>query len=160
MGISDHIPCLPVSFLFVGQEARVRIGYETMDWFNVGEGVCQGYTLSPCLFNLYAGYIIWNAGLDDSQAGIKIAGRNMNNLRYADDTTLVAESEEELRSFLMMVKQESGKSWFTTQHSKNEDHGIQSYRFMANRWEKISNSVRFHFLGLQSLCGQWLQPHN
>ena len=92
-----------------GQEATVRTGRGTTDWFQIGKGVCQGCILSPCLFNLYAEYIIRNSGLDEAQAGIKIAGRNINNLRYADDTTLMAESEEEQKSLLMKVKEESEK---------------------------------------------------
>ena len=95
--------------MFAGQEATVRTGHGTTDWFQIGKGVCQGSILSPCLFNLYAEYIMRNAGLDESPAGIGIAGRNINNLRYADDTTLMAESEEELRSLLMRVKEESEK---------------------------------------------------
>ena len=93
-----------------------------------------------------------NAGLEETQAGIKIAGRNINNLRYADDTTLMAESEEELKSFLMKVKEESEKSWCKAQHSENEDHGIQSHRFMGNRWGNSGNSVRLYFGGLQNHC--------
>ena len=93
-----------------------------------------------------------NAGLDEAQAGIKIAGRNINNLRYADDTTLMAESKEELKNLSMKVKDESGKSWPKTQHSKNEDHGIQSDHFIANRWGNNGNSERVYFLGLQSHC--------
>ena len=109
MGIPDHQICL-MRNLYAGQEVTVRTGYGTTDWFQIGKGVCQGYKLSPCLFNLYAEYIMRNAGLDETQTGIKIARRNINNLRYADDTTLMAESEEEeLKSFLMKVKEESGK---------------------------------------------------
>ena len=93
--------------LYAGQEATVRTGHGTTDWFQIGKGVLQGYILSPCLFNFYAEYIMRNARLDEAQAGIKITGRNINNLRYADDTTLMAESEEELRSLLMKVKEES-----------------------------------------------------
>ena len=93
-----------------------------------------------------------NAGLDEKQAGIKIAGRNINNLRYADDTTLMAESEEELKSFLMKVKEESEKNWLKTQHSKNEDHGIWSHHFMANRWRNNGNSDSLYFFGLQNHC--------
>ena len=100
MGIPDHLTCL-LRNLYAGQEATVRTGHGTTDWFQIGKGVCQGCILSPCLFHLYAEYIMRNAGLDDAQAGIKIARRNINNLRYADDTTLTAESEEELKSFLM-----------------------------------------------------------
>ena len=104
MGIPDHMTCL-LRNLYVGQEAAVRIGHGTTDWFQIGKGVCQGSLLSPCLFNLYAEYIMRNAGLEEAQAGIKIARRNNNNLRYADDTTLMAESEEELKSLLMKVKE-------------------------------------------------------
>ena len=93
-----------------GQEATVRTGHRTTDWFQIGKGVCQGGILSLCLFNFYAEYVMRNAGPDEAQAGIKIARRNINNLRYADDTTLLAESEEELKSLLMKVKEESGKS--------------------------------------------------
>ena len=107
MGIPDHLSCL-LRNLYAGQEATVRTGHGTTDWFQTGKGVCQGYILSPC-FNLYAEYIIQNARLDEAQAGIKIAGRNINHLRYADDTTLMAESEEELKSLLMKVKMESEK---------------------------------------------------
>ena len=95
--------------LYAGQEATVRTGHGTTDWFQIGKGVHQGYILSPCLFNLYAEYIMRNAGLEEAQAGIKIARRNINNLRYADDTTLIAESEEELKSLLRKVKEESEK---------------------------------------------------
>ena len=108
MRIPDHLTCL-LRNLYVGQEASVRSGHGTTDWFQIGKGVCQGCISSPCLFNLYAEYIMRNAGLDEAQAGIKIARRNINNLRYADDTTLMAESKEELKSLLMKVKQESGK---------------------------------------------------
>ena len=96
-------PDLPLEKSVAGQEATVRTGHGTTDWFQIGKGVCQGCILSPCLFNLYAEYIIRNAGLDEAQAGIKIAERNINNLRYGDDTTLMAESEEELKSLLMKV---------------------------------------------------------
>ena len=97
MEISDHLTCL-LRNLYAGQEATVRTGHGTMDWFQIGKGVCQSYILSPCLFNLYAEYIMQNARLDEAQTGIKIAGRNINNLRYTDDTTLMAESEDELES--------------------------------------------------------------
>ena len=95
--------------MYAGQEATVKTGYGTADWFQIGKGVCQGCILSPCLFKLYAEYIMRNAGLEEAQAGIKIAGRNNNNLRCADDTTLMAESEEELKSLLMKVEEESEK---------------------------------------------------
>ena len=104
VGISDHLTCL-LRNLYADQEATVRTGHETTDWFQIGKGVRQGCILSPCLFNLYAEYIMGNAGLDEVQGGIKIARRNINNLRYADDTTLMAESEEELKSLLMKVKE-------------------------------------------------------
>ena len=107
-GIPDHLTCL-LRNLYTGQKATVRTGHGTTDWFQIGKGVRQGYILSPCLFNLYAEYIMRNAGLEETQAGIKIAGRHINNLRYADDTTLMAESEEELKSLLMKVKVESKK---------------------------------------------------
>ena len=108
MGIPDHLTCL-LRNLYTGQEATVRTGHETTDWFQIGKGVGQGCILSPCLFNLYAEYIMRNVGLKEAQAGIKTAGRNINNLRYADDTTLMAESEEEIKSLLMKVKEESEK---------------------------------------------------
>ena len=108
MGIPDHLTCL-LKNLFVGLEATVRTGHGTTDWFQIGKGVCQGCILSPCLFNLYVEYIMRNAGLKETQARIKIARRNINNLRYADDTTLLAEREEELKSLLMKVKEESEK---------------------------------------------------
>ena len=103
MGIADHLTCL-LRNLYAGQEATVRAGHGTTDWFQKGKGVHQGCILSPCLFNLYAEYIMRNAGLEEAQAEIKITRRNINNLRYADDTTLMAEREEELKSFLMRVK--------------------------------------------------------
>ena len=108
MGIPDHFTCL-LRNLYAGQEATVRTGHGTTDWFQIGKGVRQGCILSPCLFNLYAEYIMRNAGLEEAQTGIKIARRNINNLRYADDTTLTAESEEELKSLLRKVKEESEK---------------------------------------------------
>ena len=108
MGIPDHLTCL-LKNLYIGQEATVRTGHRTKDWFQIGKGVCQVCVLTPYLFNLYAEYIMRNAGLEEAQAGIKIAGTNINNLRYADDTTLMAESEEELKSLLMKVKEELEK---------------------------------------------------
>ena len=126
--------------------------YGTTDWFQIGKGACQGCILSPCLFNLNAEYIMRNAGLEETQARIKIARRNVNNLRYADDTTLMAESEEELKSLLMKVKVESEKSWLKAQHSENEDHVIWSHHFMGNRWGNSEKSVRLYFLGLQNHC--------
>ena len=108
MGLPDQLTCL-LRNLYAGQEATVRTGHGTTDWFQIGKGVRQGCILSLCLFNLYAEYIMRNAGLEEAQAGIKIAGRNINNLRYAEDTTLIPESEEELKSLLMKVKEESEK---------------------------------------------------
>ena len=108
MGIPDHLTCL-LRNLYAGQEATVRTGHGTTDWFQIRKGVHQGYILSPCLFNFYAEYIMRNAGLEEPRAGIKIARRNINNLRYTDDTTLMAESKEELKSLLMKVKEESEK---------------------------------------------------
>ena len=108
MGIPDYVTCL-LRNLYAGQEATVRTGHGTTDWFQIGKGVCQGYILSTCVFKLHAEHILRNAGLGEAQAGIKISGRNINNFRYADDTTLMAESEEELKSLLMKVKEESEK---------------------------------------------------
>ena len=108
MGIPDHQTCL-LTNLYAGQEATVRTGHGTTDWFQIGKGVCQGCISSPYLFNLYAEYILRNGGLEETQAGIKIAGRNVNNLRYVDDTTLIAENKEKLKSLLMIKKEESEK---------------------------------------------------
>ena len=108
VGITEHLTCL-LRNLYAGQEATVRTGHGTIDWFQIGKGIHQGCILSPCLFNFYAEYIMRNAGLDEAQAGITIAGRNINNLRYAHDTTLMGESEEELKNLLMTVKEESEK---------------------------------------------------
>ena len=117
MRIPDHPTCL-LRNLYAGQEATVRTRHGRTDWFQIGKGVHQGCILSPCLFNLYAVYIMRNTGLDEAQAEMKIAGRNINNLRYANDTTVMAESEG-LKSLLMKVKEETGKSWLKTQHSEN-----------------------------------------
>ena len=120
MGIPDHLTCL-LRNLYAGQEATVRTGHGTTDWFQIGKGVFQGCILSPCLFNLYAENIMRNAGLDEAQTGIKIAGRNINNLsRYADDTTFMAESEEELKSLLMKVKEEREKVGLTLNIQKTK----------------------------------------
>ena len=119
MGVPDHLTCLLRS-LYAGQETTVRTGHGTMDWFKIGKGVCQGCILSLCLLNLYAEYIMQNASLDESQAGIKIAERNINNLRYADDTTLMAEGEEELKSLLMRVKEESEKAGLKLNNQKTK----------------------------------------
>ena len=118
MGIPDHLTCL-LRNLYAGQEVTVRTGHGTTDWFQIEKGVRQGCILSPCLFNLYAEYIMRNIGLDEAQAGIKIAGRNINNLRYADDITFMAESEEDLKSLLKKVKGKPKKCWLKNKHSKN-----------------------------------------
>ena len=118
MRISDYLTCLSRN-LYAGQEATVRTGHRTTDWFQIEKEIHQDCILSPCFFNLYAEYITLNTGLDEAQAEIKIAGKNINNLRHADDFTLMAESEEELKSFLMKVKKEIKKKWLKTQHSKN-----------------------------------------
>ena len=149
MGIPDHLTCL-LRNLYAGHEATVRTGHGTTDWFQIGKGVHQGCILSPCLFNFFAECIMRNAGLDEAEAGIKIAGRNINNLRYTDDTTLMAESEEELKSLLMTVKEESEKVGFKAQHSENEDHGIWSRHFMATRWRNSGNNEILYFGGLQN----------
>ena len=125
MGIPDHLTCL-LRNLYVGQEATVRTGHGTTDWFQTGKGIRQGYILSPCLFNLYAEYIMRNAGLEEAQAGINISGRNINNLRYADDTTLMAESEEELKSLLMKAKEESDKVGLKLNIQKRSWHPVPS----------------------------------
>ena len=150
--ISLQYPAFLLRNLYAGQEATVRTGHGTTDWFQIGKGVRQGCILSPCLFNFYAGYIMRNAGLEDAQAGIKIAGRNINNLRYADDTTLMAESEEEQKSLLMKVKEESEKVGLKL--------NIQKTKIMASNpttsWERDGETVEtvsdFIFGGLQNHC--------
>ena len=134
MDIPDHISCL-LRNLYAGQGATVRTGHGTMDWFQIGKGVCQGCVSSPCLFNLYVEYIMRNARLDEAQTGIKIAGRNINNLRYTDDTTLMAKSEV-LKSLLMKVKEESAKAGlkFNIQKTKFRASGpITSWQMMGKR---------------------------
>ena len=150
MGIADHLTCL-LRNLYAGQEATIITGHGTTDWFQIGKGICQICILSPCLFNLYSEYIMRNAGLDEAQAGIKIAGRNINNLRYADDTTLMPESEEELKSFLMKVKEECEKVGLKL--------NIQKTKIMASSlitsWQidgETVETVRDFILG-------WLQNH-
>ena len=145
--------------LYAGQEATVRTGHGTTDWLQIGKGVCQGCILSPCLFNLYAEYIMRNAGLEETQAGIKIAGRNISNLRYADDATLMTKWRGTKKP-LNESERGEWKSWLKAQHWENEDHGIQSYHFIGNRWGNSGNSVRLYFFGLQNRCRWWLQPWN
>ena len=137
-GIPDHLTCL-LRNLYAGQEATVRTGHGTMDWFKIGKGLRQGCILSPCLFNLYAEYIMWNARLDETQAGIKIARRNTNNLRYADDTTLMAESKEELKSLLMKVKEESEKACLKLNIQKTKIMASSSVTMGKQRkqWETL-----------------------
>ena len=151
MKTPDHLTCL-LRNMYAGQEATVRTGHGTTDWFQIGKGVCQGCILSPCLFNLYAEYIMRIAGLEEAQVGIKIARRNINNLRYADDTTLMAESEEGLKSLLMKVKEESEKVGLKL--------NIQKTKIMASvlitSWEIDGETVEtvadFIFGGLQNHC--------
>ena len=143
MGIPDHLTCI-LRNLYADQEATVRTGHETTDWFQIGKGVCQVFILSPCLFNFCAEYIMRNAGLEEIQAGIKIARRNIKNLRYADDTTLMAESEEELRSLLMKVKEESEKVGLTpnTQKTKIMASGpITSWELDGETVETVSDFI-------------------
>ena len=149
VGIPDHLTCL-LRNLYAGQEATVRTGHETTDWFQIGKRVHQGCILSPCLFNFYAEYIMRNGGLDEAKAGIQIARRNINSLRYADDTTLMAESEEELKSLLMKEKEESEKVGLKLNIQKTKIMASGPITFMANRWGNSGNSVRLYFLGLQN----------
>ena len=146
MGILDHLTCF-LRNLYTGQEARVRTRHGTTDWFQIGEGVRQGCILSPCLFNFYAEYIMRNARLEETQAGIKIARRNINNLRYADDTTLMAENEEELKSLLVKVKEQSEKVGLKL--------NIQKTKIMASgpitSWETVETVSDFIFGGSKSL---------
>ena len=158
MGIPDHLTCL-LRNLYAGQEATVRARYGTTDLFQLGKGVCQGCILSTCLFNVYAEYIMRNAGLEEAQTGIKIARRNINNLRYADDTTLVAESEEELKSLLMKMKEDSEKVGLKL--------NIQKTKIMASGpipsweiWGNSGSSGRLYFWGLKNHLRWWLQPWN
>ena len=150
MGIQDHLTCL-LGNLYVGQEATVRTGHGTTDWFQIGKRVRQGCILSPCLFNLYAEYIMRNAGLEKAQAGIKIDGRNINNLRYADDTTLMAESEEELKSLLRKVKEESEKVGLKLYIQKTKmGHLVPSLygKWMGKQWKQW---LTLFFRALKSL---------
>ena len=154
MGIPDHLTCF-LQNLYTGQEVTVRTLHGTTHWFKIGKGVCQGCILSPCLFNFYVEYIMWKAKLDESQAGIKIARRNINNLRYANNTTLMAENKEEPKEPLNEGEKGEWKSWLEIQHLNNEDHGIWPHHFMAIRRGKSGNSSRFYFTGFQNHCGWW-----
>ena len=158
MGIPDHLTCL-LRNLYAGQEASVRTGHGTTDWFQMGKGVHQGCILSPCLFNLYAEFIMRNAGLEEAQAGIKIVGKNINNLSYADDTTLMAESEEELKGLLMKVKEESEKVGLKLNIQKTKIMApgpITSWQIDGKQWKQCP----LYFWGLQNHCRWWLQPWN
>ena len=155
----DHLTCF-LSDLYACQEVTVRTRHGTTDWFQIGKGVCQGYILSLCLFNLYTEYIMWNAGLDEAQIGIKIAGRNIYNLRYANDTTLMAESEEKLKSLLMMVKEEGEKAGLKLNIQKMKIMASGSHHFMTNRCRNNGNSGKLYFLGFQNHCRWWLLPCN
>ena len=151
LGIPDHLTCL-LRNLHTGQEATVRTGHGTADWFQIGKGVRLGCILSPSLFNFYAEYIMRNAGLDEAQAGIKIAERNINNLRYADDTTLMAESEEELKSLLMKVKEEREKVGLKLNIQKTKimaSGPITSWQIDGETMETVAD---FYFGGLQNHC--------
>ena len=151
MGIPDHLICL-LRNLYAGQEATVRTGHGATDWFQIGKGVRQGCILSPCLFNFYAEYIMRNAGLEETQAGIKMAGRNINHLRYADDTTLMAKSEEELKSLLMKVKVKSEKVGLSLNIQKTKvmaSHPITSWEIDAETMETVAD---FILGGLQNHC--------
>ena len=145
MAIPDHLTCL-LRNLYAGQEATVRTGHGKTDWFQIGKGVHQGYILSPCLFNFYAEYIMRNAGLEEAQAGIKIAGRNIHNLRYADYTTLMAESEEELKSLLMTVKEESEKAGLKLNIQKTKIMAtgpITSWQIDGETMETVTDFIFF-----------------
>ena len=153
MGIPDHLICL-LRNLYAGQESTVKIGHGIKDWLKIGKGVHQGSILSLCLFNLHAEYIMWKARLDKAQTGIKTAGRNISNLRYADDTTLMAESKEYLKCLLMKVKEQSRKAGlkFNIQKTKTMASSPITYgRYMR----KSGNNNRLYFLGLQNHCGWW-----
>ena len=150
MDIPDHLTCL-LRNLYAGQEATIRTGHGTTDWFQIEKGVCQGCILSPCLLNFYAEYIMRNAGLDEAQAGIKIARRNINNLRYADDTTFMAKSEEELKSLLMQVKEESEKVGLKLNIQKTKimaSGPITSWQTDGKQWKQCQTL----FLGFQNHC--------
>ena len=161
MGIPDHLTCL-LQNLCAGKEATIRTRQGTTNWFQIGKVVCQRCILLPCLFNLNAEYIMWNAGLEEAQAGIRIPGRNTKNLRYVDDTTFMGKSEEELKSFLMKVKEKSEKVGLKL--------NIQKMKIMASgpitSWEIDGETVEtvsdYFFLGggLQNHCRWWLKPWN
>ena len=146
MGISDHLTCL-LRNLYAGQEETVRTGHGTTDWFQIGKGVRQGCILSPCLFNLYSEYIMRNAGLEEAEAGIKIVRRNINNLRYADDTTRMAESEEETKNLLMKVKEESEKVGLNLNVQKTKIMASSPITSWQTDGETMETVTGFIFLG-------------
>ena len=150
MGIPGYLNCL-LRNLYAGQETTVSNRHAMTDWFQTWKGICQGCTLLPCLFNFYTEYITWNAKLDEAQAGIKIARRNINNLRYADDTTLMVGKHRGTKERLDEGERGGWKSWLKTQHSKNSDHDIQFHHFMANRWGNHGNSDRLFSWASKSL---------
>ena len=151
MGIPDHLTCL-LTNLYAGQEATVRTGRGTTEWFQIGKGVCQGCILSPCLFNLHAEYILRNARLEEAQAGIKIAGRNINNLRYADDNTFMAESEEELKSLLMKMKEESEKVGLKFNIQKTKIMASSPITSLLIDGETVETVADFTFWGSKHHC--------
>ena len=153
MGISDHLTCL-LRNLYAGQEATIRIRHGTMDWFQIGKGVHQGCILSPCLFNLYAEYILWNARWMKH----KLESRFPGEISITSDMQMTPPLWQKVKRNLLKVRE--WKSWLKTQHSENWDHGIQSYHFMANRWWNSGNSGWLYFLGLQNHCRWWLLPWN
>ena len=159
MGIPDHLTCLWRN-LYAGQETTVRTRCGTTDWFQIGKGIHQGCILSPCLFNLYVEYIMWNARLDETQAGIKITGRNINSLRYADDITFLAEREEELKSLLMKVKEESETAGLKLNIPKMKIMASSPITSWQMDGETVETVTEFCFPGLQNLCKWWLQPWN
>ena len=151
MGISEHFTYL-LGYLYAYQEATVRTRHGTVNWLQIGKGVQQGFILSPCLFNLHAEYIMQNARLDEAQAGIKIAGENINNLRYADDTTLMAESEEELKSLLMRVKKEIEEVGLKLNIQKTKITASGHITSWQIDWETMEKVRDFYFEGLQNHC--------
>ena len=158
MGIPDHLTCL-LRNLYAGQEATVRNGHGTTDWFQIGKGICQGCILSPSLFNFYAECIIWNIEVDEAQAGINTAGRNINNLKYTDDITLMAESEEELKSLLLKVKEESEKVGLKLNIQKTKimaSSPMTSWQIDGETMETVTDFI----LGSPKSLHWWLQPWN
>ena len=159
MGIPDHLTCL-LRNLYAGKETTVRTEHGKKDWFKIGKGLHQGCILSPYLFNLYAEYIVWNARVNEAKTGIKIARSNINNLRYTDDTTLMAGSEEELKSILMKVKEESEKDGLKLNIQKTKIMAFGPIISWQTDGGNNGNSERLYFLGLQNHCRWLLQPWN